>query len=138
MYLKCYAGDTVEFSITPLLRSLAWSDIDDWDFIFTAKEALADVDADALIQRTEAHGITLVQGTMLNEEHTATIPNGLLDSITLKLVHADTNNLQGKTLYCDIQAYNDTTEEVCRVAYFRLRIDPAVTRETTTSIPVNS
>ncbi len=132
MYLKCYAGDTAEFKITNLLHDITFNsggNFGDWSFIFTAKESLSDSDISAKIQRNEAHGITLNAGGA-GSVH--------LVSIDLKLVHADTVNLQGKTLYCDIQGYNSSTGEVSRFAYFRLRIDPAVTRQTTTSITVNS
>jgi len=135
MYLKCYAGDTAEFTISILLRSIPWDERTGWDFIFTAKESLSDADSAAKIQRNEANGITLGMVTSGSGSE-------LLGYITLKLVHADTNNLQGKTLYCDIQGYKEAAggapAEVSRFAYFRLRIDPAVTRQTTTSIPVNS
>jgi len=135
MYLKCYAGDTAEFVISNLLRSLDWPDIGDWDFIFTAKESLSDSDSAAKIQRNDANGITL-------NMYQAASGLQYLGSITLKLVHADTNNLLGKTLFCDIQGYKaaagGSPAEVARFAYFRLRIDPAVTRQTTTSITINS
>lgn len=134
MYLKCYAGDTTEFLINAAYPVISLTEAGNFDFIFTAKESLSDPDSAALIQRTEAHGITLIEA---NNAITGSA-NGNLGFFNLKLVHADSNQLQGKTLFCDIQGYKASTGEVRRFAYFRLRIDPAVTRETTPSITVNS
>ena len=139
MYLKCYAGDNAEFTINTL-NTIAWSDRTNWSFIFTAKESLSDPDSAAKIQRTHTNGITLFEGNALVNGDT--ILSGSLDHFLLKLVRLDTVGLLGKTLYCDIQGYRAAAgglpAKVTRFAYFRLRVDPAVTRQITPSITINS
>lgn len=140
MYLKCYAGDNAEFAINTL-NAISWSDRTNWSFIFTAKESLSDLDSAAKIQRTHTNGITLVEGS-LPINNGVSEPSGTLGAFLLKLVRLDTVGLLGKTLYCDIQGYKAAAggvpAKVTRFAYFRLRVDPAVTRQITPSITINS
>lgn len=114
-----YTGDNHLIDLPLTWQGAAFVPGTDWGLIFTAKKALSDSDANALIQKTLVAGITVTDSTA-----------------TIELVPDDTKTLRHLSLYCDIQAQHLSTAEIRTVYNGSLTFQRAVTREFTPSIPV--
>lgn len=116
--IQMYRGDDEELSgvifdtdgLTPL-------DITGWSLWFTAKNAIADLDASAVFQLETGSGITL------------TTPAA--GEYTIAIAAADTDGLSGdKTLFCDLQG-KDGAGKVRTFLTGKIAIVAEITRTTT-------
>lgn len=116
-----YLGDSVTHTVPLLWRGLSFEPGNAWGLIWTAKEKTSDPDSAAVIQKASGLGLSVT---------------GSVASIAL--VPQDSAELAAIVLVWDIQAQHLTTGEVRTVAFGRLELARDVTRETTTSIPVQT
>lgn len=121
MTLTQYIGDSKTHLISLTWEGEAFSPGEDWALIFTAKTSATDADADAVFQKSSGAGITVSGSTA----SIATVPD-------------DTAALSATSLIYDVQAQHVTTAEIRTVSLGRIRLIRDVTRETTTSVPVNT
>ena len=121
MTLTQFNGDSVTHDIPLAWRGEAFEPGVDWLLIWTAKEDPADPDSAAVIQKASGVGIT-AEGSVAS----------------VAVVPADTVEAAQRVLFWDVQAQHATTGEVRTVAIGSLRLTRDVTRETTTSIPVQT
>lgn len=118
-HLSAFIGDSTTLEIPLAWEGDAFDPGSDWALIFTAKKKSSDPDTLALIQKASGFGIESSSGLAL-----------------VALVPADTADMQGRNLVCDVQAQHTTTGAVRTVAYARLSLLRDITRETEVSIPI--
>lgn len=119
--LTAFIGDSVTLAVPLTWQDAPFAPGDDWALIFTAKHRARDTDAEAVIQKASGAGIEVTGYTA-----------------SVSLVPLDTLALRACDLVFDIQAQHVTTGAVRTAAIGILALARDITRETETSIPVNT
>jgi hypothetical protein len=89
--------------------------------IFTVKSAPSDTDANALLQKLSGGGGITWAGR----------------TATIAILHADTAALSPATAYYDVQHQSGSTGAIKTLSQGRIELKRDITRETTTSVPIN-